>query len=346
MIKQSLSTYSGNIAAIYQTLKYYNIDADKLFLKAGVGQSYPSDKNARLPSDALENLINLATEEVDNQTFGLKFADYIQPSSYHALGIALLFSDTLRSFFQRLERYYALISTMEEVEFTETSDYACLSNHILSEYSGTAKRWYADGWAAVMVKFVRLVMGPDYNPAKVELTGNVADNDLQQYQDYFKAPVYFSSPVNVIYFNSEDLDKVLPTSNSELARQNEKLVVEFLSKMQSVDLPAQVYTKIIEFLPSGKCSRERVAQALNMSVRSFHNKLEKAGTSYQQLLDATRKELAEQYIKQDNITTFEIAYLLGFSDSSNFSRAFRRWHGITPKKYRENLYPNKTVNSP
>lgn len=346
MIKQSLSTYSGNVAAIYQTLKYYNVDADKLFLEAGLSQSYLSGHNPHLSSEALDRIIALAGKEIDSPVFGLKFADYIQPTSYHALGITLLFSDSLRSFFHRLQRYYALISTMEEVEFSENDDYACLTNRSRSEYKGIAKRWYADGWAAVMVKFIRLAMGPDYNPVKVELTGSVADDYMDHYQDYFQAPVHFSSPANALYFSREDLEKVPPASNSELARQNEKLVVEFLAKMRSADLPAQVYTKIIELLPSGECSRDRIAQALNMSVRSFHNKLDEAGTSYQQLLDATRKELAEQYIKQGQVTHFEIAYLLGFSDSSNFSRAFRRWHGVSPKQYRESLEMNKSLDSP
>ncbi len=72
-----------------------------------------------------------------------------------------------------------------------------------------------------------------------------------------------------------------------------------------------------------------------MSVRTLHNRLAESGTTYQQLLDRTRRELAEQYMQQPNISVSEVAYLLGFSDCSNFSRAFHRWTGQSPSDFRE-----------
>lgn len=71
-----------------------------------------------------------------------------------------------------------------------------------------------------------------------------------------------------------------------------------------------------------------------MSVRTLHNKLEKLGKSYQQVLDETRKELSEQYMQQQQRSISEVAYLLGFSDCSNFSRAFKRWTGVSPSQFR------------
>ncbi|MGI9221266.1 MAG: helix-turn-helix domain-containing protein, partial [Woeseiaceae bacterium] len=59
------------------------------------------------------------------------------------------------------------------------------------------------------------------------------------------------------------------------------------------------------------------------------------GTTYQTLLDRTRRELAEQYMQQQNISVSEVAYLLGFSDCSNFSRAFHRWTGHSPSEFRD-----------
>ena len=66
----------------------------------------------------------------------------------------------------------------------------------------------------------------------------------------------------------------------------------------------------------------------------MQRRLQEEGTSYQQLLDDTRRELAEQYLGQVDLTLLEVAYLLGFADPSNFFRAFRRWFGETPGEYR------------
>ena len=77
-----------------------------------------------------------------------------------------------------------------------------------------------------------------------------------------------------------------------------------------------------------------MAQALHLSQRTLQRRLQEEGTSYQQLLDDTRRDMAEQYLQQPGLTLLEVAYLLGFADPSNFFRAFRRWFGCTPNEYR------------
>ena len=72
-----------------------------------------------------------------------------------------------------------------------------------------------------------------------------------------------------------------------------------------------------------------------MSVRTLHSKLEEQDTSYQQLLDEVRQELSVQYLRRGQLSITEISFLMGFNDSSNFSRVFKRWRGLSPKAYRE-----------
>ncbi|MCB1806122.1 MAG: helix-turn-helix transcriptional regulator, partial [Candidatus Competibacteraceae bacterium] len=81
-------------------------------------------------------------------------------------------------------------------------------------------------------------------------------------------------------------------------------------------------------------SEEQIAQQLNLSLRSLQRRLREERTSYQQLLDETRLELALQYINRTQLSVAQIAPLLGFSDSSNFNRAFKRWLGLPPSRYR------------
>jgi AraC-like DNA-binding protein len=99
----------------------------------------------------------------------------------------------------------------------------------------------------------------------------------------------------------------------------------------------QVRQVLCRLLPQGEPKREAVAQALLLSERTLQRRLQEEGTSYQQLLDDTRRELAEQYLAQPNLPLLEIAYLLGFADPSNFFRAFRRWFDATPGEYRARL---------
>ena len=85
---------------------------------------------------------------------------------------------------------------------------------------------------------------------------------------------------------------------------------------------------------NGAAVLRQVAQALNMSTRTLYNKLESSGTTYREVLDETRRELAEEYIRQE-LPIYEIAYLIGFSDTANFSRAFKKWTWMSPMELRE-----------
>jgi len=335
MLKNDSTSFKGNMAIISQTLESYGVNADDILGQVGIDGVKVLDSNNRVSVDAVDKVICFAIEVTGDPTFGLRFSDYIHPASYHALSMALMCSSTLRDFCQRLERYFALITTAEKTEFVAGKNVAYLTSCPLFEYREAARRVHADAWAAVMIKLIRMVYQPNYSPQKVELMWPAPSGYEDKYTQFFGVPVVFGAGANVIYFDPADLDIPLPASNAELARQNDKVVVEFLNRMKKVDLPTQVHAKLIEFLPSGECRREKVAKSLNMSVRSFHSKLEQAGTSYQKLLDDTRKELAEDYIKKTDLSVSEIAYLLGFTDVSNFSRAFKRWVGTSPRAYRE-----------
>jgi AraC-like DNA-binding protein len=97
----------------------------------------------------------------------------------------------------------------------------------------------------------------------------------------------------------------------------------------------QVKTKLIQELPSGNISEEIIAEDLYMSQRSLQRRLREEGTTYKELLNETRRDLAAQYIKASSVSINEITYLLGFSEPSNFSRAFKRWTGVSPSEYRQ-----------
>jgi AraC-like DNA-binding protein len=248
--------------------------------------------------------------------------------------MSLLFSESLRAFLQRLVRYYDLISTMENLSLNECGPLVKLSAAPRLDYSEATRRTHADGWAGMVLKFLRMMYKPDFAPVRVELAGAMPAGLLTRYEAYFGAPVHFEAETNAIYFESANLDAPMPTANTELALQNDSVVVEFLTRSGKQDLVGLARARIVELLPSGECNREAVAKSLNMSVRRFHQKLDELDTSYQRLLDDIRKELSAQYLRQRKLSITEIAYLLGFNDSSNLSRVFKSWHGISPIAHR------------
>ncbi len=334
--RENQSSFGPIAVAIFQTLESYDIDADAVFTRNGFDVAALSDPHARLDSSTHVKLVACALEASGDPCFGLRFADYVHPTTFHALGVALLSSSTLRSFLKRWERYYSLITTSEEVEFVESRMEPRLTfDARLGRRDSVVARVLTEGQMATVVKLIRFMYRPDYAPSRAELVWPPLPDQDSTYERYLSADVSFGSSTNALFFDPADLDVPLPAANAELARHNDHVVLQFLAKLKRDDVATQARAKLIELLPSGDCSKAKVAHALNMSVRTLHNRLTQAGTSYQQLLDGTREELAAQYMTQMNLSVSEVAYLLGFSDCSNFSRAFHRWTGVSPTAYRE-----------
>ena len=116
-----------------------------------------------------------------------------------------------------------------------------------------------------------------------------------------------------------------------LDRHAEGLIAKY---SRNDTLVEQVRTMIKDELSGGNASVERIADSLSMSGRTLQRKLREHGTSHQELLDQMRRDLALRYLQEPEMAICEVAYLLGFSESSALHRAFKRWTGKTPKEFR------------
>ena len=131
------------------------------------------------------------------------------------------------------------------------------------------------------------------------------------------------------------MDQKLDGANPQLAQLNDQLMISTLAKLNRNNIEQRVKAAIIEQLPSGNISQEMVADELHMSVRNLQRKLKNIDTSFRELLDEIRRELAKQYVTTSDVNLSEVTFLLGFSESSSFSRAYKRWHGVTPSEVRK-----------
>ena len=122
----------------------------------------------------------------------------------------------------------------------------------------------------------------------------------------------------------------LTGASRELAEQNERIVVGYLAKLDRSDIRARVRALLLEQFPSGELTKESIAKKLHMSPRTLQLKLTRSNTTFQDVVNETRLALARGYIDNSAMSITEIAYLLGFSNTSNFSRAFRHWTGHSP----------------
>lgn len=114
-------------------------------------------------------------------------------------------------------------------------------------------------------------------------------------------------------------------------------MMKYLVTIKKGDIVQQVQTIILDNLPDGQITDSLIAQKMNMSERSLQRRLNEHDTTFRILLDTVREMVAKQYIKNPATRMNEIAFLLGFSEQSAFSRVFKKWIGTSPVKYRKAL---------
>ena len=331
--RTATSSYKHTVV-ICEALESWGIDAHEVLRAAGIEPKDYEGTNRRVPFEAEERLFRLLVERTRDPSIGIDIVDYMNPAVYEALGVALLCSSTLRNFFRRFQRFFEIASSLEQAVFHETDDGGYFAEEPVVQYSSTTRGVHADAFLAVVLKFMRLVYKPDYVPRFVELGWTPPQALHDKYWQRFGSNIQFGADKTAVHVDASDLDAPLSGSNATLAFHNDQLAAAILADLKKHDLRARVYARLIEFLPAGDCSREKVAHSLNMSESAFQKKLKSEGTSYQEVLDETRAELARHYLGKSSLSISEIAFLLGFTDSSNFSRAFKRWTDCSPTEYR------------
>ncbi len=100
-------------------------------------------------------------------------------------------------------------------------------------------------------------------------------------------------------------------------------------------MATEIRQMLIQMLPSGRSDQDSVADRLYRSKSTLQRQLKSEGTSYREILDSTRRSLAEQYLKDGAYSQAQIAFMTGFTDQSNFARAFRRWTGVSPGQFQK-----------
>lgn len=313
-------------------LEEYGIDAADLFHEAGLAVDVLVAPDVRYPFSKMQNLWRLAVQRSGDACFGLTVARYFQPQAMHGLGFLWLSSDTLMDALQRLVRYQRMISTVSDIALQKDDDTVRLVMG-LRHSSGIIEPASVDAGVAVFVSMCRLAICHPFAPLRLQLKRPRPDC-AERFEEFFGAPVEFAADANILHLDAALLDRPLPGANPELARANDQVVIDYLSRFDHANLSMQVRSRLIELLPGGQPTQKDVATELNLSVRNLQRRLHAEGISFKQLLDETRRELAAQYLQENHRRIGEITYLLGFSEPSNFTRAFRRWTGLSPNEYR------------
>lgn len=315
-------------------LEMRGIDPKPIFYEANVPLTANADPLRKISNEAVTHLFATAVQSTGNPYFGLEVGKLIQPSSLHAFGFGLLASTNLRDYFQRFCNFFHVISQNANFQHYEKDGQLILmGSNVSASVCGESQ----DATIAMIVGFMRRLYQHDINPLWIDLVRTCPADGSQPYREFFKCPVRFGCNMVRIAMDSSIMDRPLSGASRELAQYNDKIAMGYLEKLERQDLLNRVRFLIISNLSMGTVSKQSIADGLSMSPRNLQLKLAALNMTFQGILDMTRQTLAQNYIAQSGLTITEIAYLLGFADCSNFTRAFKRWTGQPPSEYRAQL---------
>jgi AraC-like DNA-binding protein len=318
---------------VAKALQDRGIDSGEVFREIGLDPAALKHAGARYPAIKMTRLWQRAAELTEDECFGLEAAKFWHPTTAHALGYTWLASDNLKEAFTRLQRYVHIFNDMTVIRISDEPGEYVVELDGEDDYKDVAVEAIDAGIAAI-VQMCRASMGEEFCPIRVELR-RAPPSCIEQFNNFFRAPVRFNGDIDAIFLDASLVSKELPESNKELALENEKIAINYLSRLKTTDISIKVAKVLVDKLPDGAVSAEQVANELHISPRTLQRRLGDEATTFSKLMDDVRREIATTYMEATNKSVTEITYLLGFAETSTFSRAFKRWTGQSPTKFRE-----------
>jgi AraC-like DNA-binding protein len=327
---------SAWMRGLANTLTAQGLDAGGLFRDAGLSIAQLEDCEHRWPSEQVSRLWTLAAERSGNPAIALSNPHLARPDHYGVVGYAMMSSSDLLTGLERLIRYLCIVGDAASV----TLDPGQGGRWVRIEFFGgnyPVPRQRYEYALLTLLTFCRWMVGRALKPV-VAAFSHPAPEVMAPYQDAFGCPFEFEAQFNGFMVSDADLATKLPTAAPELAEIHARIAGLALLKLGLPETAHRARAAVARRLQDGTPLRSTIAADIGLSDHTLRRRLTDEGTSFAQLVEDTRRELAQHHLTDLKTSYSEIAYLLGYSDQSTFFRACIRWFGESPGEYRARVW--------
>jgi AraC-like DNA-binding protein len=267
-------------------------------------------------------------------SLGLDVGSAEDISTFGILGYAMLSCATVGEALAVGEKYQRAAQNLCDVQLEMSEDQITISAATPFVLKPSGYRFAIEELFSGVMKLIRVLSGEDLYPHEIHCA--YGDPGYREYyESVFQCPVHFNESGNRMVLKSKLLDFPILHANKFNARMSEKLCEEILYKyIGEEDLTTRI-RHIILRVPGKFPNEATVADALAVSGRTMRRQLSALGTSYREVLDQVRSDLAQQYLQNSSLNVEQVGQLLGYTETTNFRRAFKRWMGVSPQDYRQ-----------
>jgi AraC-like DNA-binding protein len=311
------------------------VDRAQLLARIGVTEE-ALEHDTSVPTLVMAQAWQAAPELSGDPLFGLRAAEHADIGSYDILDYVFLTSATLGDACRALERYHRIVSEIWRLDLIVDGDTARFRQWVPAQFVEPLRHAW-DYFFAGALKRIRSALPRGARPRAVHMMHAAPEPALAaEYERLLGCPVTFGHPIGEFVFDASFLELTLLSSNPTLCRLVRRHADELLARVPSdQDLLVRARTLLPVLLKDPDQSLASLAEQLGVGERTLQRKLAEHGITYKELLDKTREEHAMRSLESGAMTVQELAYELGFSSTAAFSRAFRRWRGVSPSEWQQ-----------
>lgn len=308
-------------------------DAEALMARFHIAPSIAHDPDAFMPYRNMAQLLETSATELDCPDFGLRLSRWQGLDTLGPIAVIARNAHTVDAAFKSIGRYLHVHAPALHMSIgpSKASDRARLNLEIIEPRFLHNAQIYELGMANCM-RILHILAGPSARIDAVHFR-HARIGPVGRYRTFFGCPVKFDQAWCGYYIDHRLAQRCISTADPETHR----LATKYLESQYapgSVSLSTRVLELIRRLLSTGHCSIVTVAQLLAVHPRTLQRWLRDEGTCFDALLDRQRGEQAVHYLGECDLCLSQIAGLLGYTEQSSFNRAFRRWYGTTPRKFR------------
>lgn len=306
--------------------------------KVGLGEDVLEHPDTKIPLTQYHALLETAAEHSDpflglRLGLGLLDAPY-STSPISGVGHAVRSAPDVRTMLDCASRYIVVHSHACEMAWSLQAGRLEISYRV-TDPSLTLRRQDAEFTIGSLFARMQASTHNRFTPLRVDFA-HAQPADISLHREIFQCPLRFNQPVNMLVWPGEVLDEPLVTADPRLYQALlPGLEEQRRQRLADTDLTTRIGLVIEANLGSGKIGIDDVASELCMSKRTLQRRLQELELEFVELVEEIRQAIATDLISQTSFSLTEIALRLGYNEASSFTRAFRRWTGLTPLKYRQ-----------
>lgn len=335
---------AGLIQHLLITAEQRGVPRESLLAAMNLKPEQLADPNQLIPASHLERLLMAGIAWTEDELLGLHLSQFSRPEGFGVAGYILQACSTVREIIEMCIRYEHLVSSIGTTSLHYEPGLALWAWDVSTDndvFSQHAADFLIGSLAAIARMlplapasgFLRCVHLRHSPPASASL--------VEEYQRILGCPVRFNQQLNALAFPLEGLNAQLVHSNAAMREALEAHARFLEQKNECVDFVERARSRLRVLMGEGTASRERLADSLDMSGRTLLRRLSDEGTTYRELMDGLRLEMAEKLLAESGDSVESIAHRLQYTESHSFIRWFKSRKGLTPAKFRQ-----QTLNQP